>query len=562
MLELAPNSYNTLYNISVLYFQTNNIESSLDYAYKALNINNSDVNLFIHFASLFDILNDKENLITSLEKIIEFYPNNEKFLLKLAFEYLTVEKNKNAVSLFERCIKVNPNNYEALINLSKLMLDVEAFDIALNFAISASKLQPDNIRSQHSLFKIYIAKFDYENAKLSAEKMIELKPDNDLGYGCLGDVYFEYIDYEIALQLYNKALEYSVDDLTYLHNKVSCLSALGRNDEALQWLDIIFKIDSNYAKAILLKTFILLKTKNYDEAMKTYTYVLRPEIKKQLNEKPNVVTVQSDKFKKYYSSNWNREDLSNKTLLLYRNEGYGDSIMFSRYIPLLESKVKKLIVEIDKNLYKLYKNNFKKSEIVLETDKTISNYDYTVAYMDLFYNLEQGFENISNSDGWLSVDYCKSKLKFDTNKKKVAFFWQGNKEILKNRFVQISELIPLFEFLNIQFYSLDITEKDEMTLKIFDKYNIIDCKPYISDFYDTACILKNMDLVITIDSSIVHLAGALGVKTYLMLPAYPEWRWFEDKCDTIWYDSVRIFKQSQQAHWADVIMNIKKELLQ
>ena len=69
-----------------------------------------------------------------------------------------------------------------------------------------------------------------------------------------------------------------------------------------------------------------------------------------------------------------------------------------------------------------------------------------------------------------------------------------------------------------------------------------------------------MDLVITIDSSIVHLAGGLGIKTYLMLPAYPEWRWFDDTQDTIWYDSVRIFKQKRQAHWEDVIVNIKKEL--
>lgn len=96
------------------------------------------------------------------------------------------------------------------------------------------------------------------------------------------------------------------------------------------------------------------------------------------------------------------------------------------------------------------------------------------------------------------------------------------------------------------------------TLNLFEKYNIVDCKKYINDFYDTAAILKNMDLVITIDSSIVHLAGALGVKTYLMLPASTEWRWFQDNESTLWYNSVKVFKQKQQAHWSDVILRIKK----
>ena len=562
LLELMPVSYSVLFNVSVLYFKINKFELSLDFAYKALNVNNSDINLYVHFASVFDALDDKENLILSLEKILEFDSNNERFLLKLALEYFATKKNKKAVLFFERCIKINPYNYEALIHLSKLMLDINALDIALNFAIDASNIQPDNVRSHHSLFKVYMAKFDYENAKIAAKKIVELKPDNDLGYGCLGDVYFEYIDFEIALNFYDKALEFSIDDLTYLHNKVSCLAALRRYDEALEYLEKIFAIDPNYYKAIVLKAFILLKMKKYSEAMKYYYCMLNPDVKKLIDSKQNVVSIQSDKFKKYYSSNWNREDLSNKTLLLYRYEGYGDSIMFSRYIPLLESKVKKLIIEVDKNLYKLYKENFKGIEIVLETDKILDNYDYTTTFMELFYNINQGFDLIPDTSGWLSVETNKKNLKINTNKKKVAFFWQGNKEILKNRFMNILELIPLFELSNIQFYSLDITEKEKQTIEIFEKYNIIDCKQYINDFYDTASIIKNMDLVITIDSSIVHLAGALGVKTYLMLPAYTEWRWSEDSNSTIWYDSVRIFKQKQQAHWFDVISDIKKELLE
>ena len=126
--------------------------------------------------------------------------------------------------------------------------------------------------------------------------------------------------------------------------------------------------------------------------------------------------------------------------------------------------------------------------------------------------------------------------------------------------MKLADFAPLFELSTIQFYSLDITKKDDDTIKLFEKYDIFDCKPYIDNFSDTASILKNLDLVITIDSSIAHLSGALGVKTFLLLPNNPEWRWFNDDISTPWYDSVRIFKQKKQADWNEVILRIKKEL--
>ncbi|MCD7880063.1 MAG: hypothetical protein LUG16_09055, partial [Candidatus Gastranaerophilales bacterium] len=184
----------------------------------------------------------------------------------------------------------------------------------------------------------------------------------------------------------------------------------------------------------------------------------------------------------------------------------------------------------------------------------------------LLYNMERHFSHIPNSQGWLCADEKKveyfSKLdKFKSEKKKIGFFWRGNPNIMPNRSIDISFFSKIFEMKNMQFYSLDIVKKDEITKKIFEEYNITDCSEYIKNVDDTAAIIKNLDLVITIDSSIVHLAGALGVKTYLLLPNNPEWRWFKDDDKTIWYDSVKIFKQTKQGHWQSVIDRLKNQLL-
>ena len=400
-----------------------------------------------------------------------------------------------------------------------------------------------------------------DKAEEIAKNMIDLAPDNHLGYGCLGDIYFEYVDYELALKCYDVALSYSPEELTYLYNKACCLNILNRIQEAFDIIDKILSINSDYIQALTLKTFIYLKRKNYAKAMETYPFMVRPDIKQLINSRRFSSISVDEKSKQYYKSHWNREDLTDKTLLLYNNDGYGDSIMFSRYVPLLEKKTKKLIIEADKNLYDLYKFNFKNSQVILETDKPFNECDYTVSSMELLYAINSDFESIPFSGGWLNSPVEKTN-RFETSTKKlnVGLFWQGNKNILKNRFVKLADFAPLFELSTIQFYSLDITKKDDDTIKLFEKYDIFDCKPYIDNFSDTASILKNLDLVITIDSSISHLSGALGVKTFLLLPNNPEWRWFNDDISTPWYDSVRIFKQKKQADWNEVILRIKKEL--
>ena len=324
---------------------------------------------------------------------------------------------------------------------------------------------------------------------------------------------------------------------------------------------MMLQIDENSIKALSLKTFVNLKLKKYDEAMLTYPLMVRPDIKQIINGARFAKNYVDKKAENYYKSHWDREDISNKTLLLYNNDGYGDSIMFSRYVSILEKKCKSLIIEADKNLFRLYKSNFKDSNVVLEKDILFVGYDYTVSAMELLYSANLDLNNIPFSNGWLSASISdETKIDIDKNKLSIGIFWQGNKQILKNRFIDIAQLQPILELENTKFFSLDITNKDVQTNDFLMRYNVVDCSKYINDFYDTASIIKQLDLVITIDSSIVHLAGALGIKTFLLLPNNTEWRWFNDDNTTPWYDSIKIFKQKYQSNWEEVILRIKKEL--
>ena len=172
--------------------------------------------------------------------------------------------------------------------------------------------------------------------------------------------------------------------------------------------------------------------------------------------------------------------------------------------------------------------------------------------MDIQLALNLKFDNIPHKEKYLN--YEKNTTILNQNKKKVGLFWQGNKKVFKNRSINFDYLKPLLNFDNIDFYSFQV-DKDTKCPK-----EIINLSKNIKDYSDTASLLLNLDLLITIDSSIAHMAGALGVKTFLLLPKTSEWRWFNDNDKCSWYNSIKIFKQSTTNNWEEVILRVEKEL--
>jgi hypothetical protein len=242
----------------------------------------------------------------------------------------------------------------------------------------------------------------------------------------------------------------------------------------------------------------------------------------------------------------------NQTILLYSDCGLGDTIMYCRYLNLLQEKVKNVILQTDKELVRILKDNFPSINIISKTEQR-PPYDIVIPMMDIQLALNLDFSQIPGVDKYLYTTENTSIL--DQNKKKIGLFWQGNRKVFKNRSIDINEFKDLLCLSNTNFYSFQLDNKNNT----FE--NIIDLSEYIKDYSDTASLLLNLDVLITIDSSIVHMAGALGVKTFLLLPKTAEWRWFDDKDNCSWYKSVKIFKQSDNSNWKDVISVVKNELI-
>ena len=184
--------------------------------------------------------------------------------------------------------------------------------------------------------------------------------------------------------------------------------------------------------------------------------------------------------------------------------------------------------------------------------------------MDAPYYLGRDFDNIPYKNAYLTADEEKKKLFkekfFAFTGKKIGICWSGgslNSRNLKNRRIALKNFLPLTKIKNTKFY---IIQKDDTFNEVKECPEFINLAPYLSSFDDTASVLKNLDLLISIDSSPIHLAGALGVNARLILPYTSDWRWFEntDKCD--WYDSVKILKMSPENNIDEIIKKLEEEI--
>ena len=522
-LELNPDNYNVLYNLSVLYKDIDDIKNALKTAQKAEYINPNDEDIHTFIAGLYENVSNYKKSIVHMEKALQFNKNH-LYYYNLGVLYSKIENKKAAIQNYQNVLELVPNHIESLVNISSVYKEID-IQKALSYIQKAYELNPNDELVRLGYARI--CRDMFLNAK-SIELLSNM--NNAEAFSLLAINYMDLGEYEKAHYFYDKALEIDKNS-NYLHGKAMALKYLGHFNEAKSILE---SIDEKTIQTETTLGMMYLQEKDFYKGMPLY--IKRSE---------------DTKFKKLFSKNiWsNQVELKGKVVLVYSDCGLGDTIMFSRYIPSLKKIAKKIIIQTDKELVSILNNSFKDIEVFSKSEKTIQ-YDIVIPIMNLPYALNLDFDNIPLSNSYLEANSIALK----SNKLKVGIFYQGNKRVFKNRSIDFAKINKLSDLNNIQLFSFQLENNENET------NNIINLKNNIKDYSDTASLLKALDVLVTIDSSIAHMAGALGVKTYLLLPHTAEWRWFNDNETTPWYKSITIFKQKSPNDWDEVIERVKCKL--
>ena len=533
--------------------------------------------------------------------------------LQEAIELFNKRKYDAALFILDEILEKDENDFSALRQKGKIFVEMCQYEKALPYFEKAYELNktPEyegELGVCHYLLKQYdkaqihliqsvVEKYDDCFAR-TLEKALLSKHNDDamLGLKLLmyennpKDIYIlrditniaqKLKKFDIAIEFFEILLELCPDDYVAWNNFGLVLEELNRWDEAYDCYKKSLKLKDffspNFNLGIMSRKLHLFNDsvkylkkavlQNPNSPQPRYSLAMSYLMMKDFEKGYPLYANHMTKIMPYfYKNEWDGKARPDSTLCIFATGGLGDMIMFARYFDYLIGNFKKIYVLLPKTLHSIIKANYPFVEVI-DSDIVFTNFDYAITPMHIlkFFNLDFT-KFVPGQKGYLEVSdelVNKFKLKFfDVKCPKVAINWHGNREGTRtffNRSMPINKFEPIFEKYKdrIMFYSI---QKDESHKEI-EKYPfVVDMYNQIKTFEDTAAILKNCDLLISIDSSPVHMAGALNVPTYVMLPYSNEWRWFIDDKKSIWYDSVEIFRQNKEADWDSVIEKVLVEL--
>lgn len=426
----------------------------------------------------------------------------------------------------------------------------EAFEILTNII----ETQPNNAEAHFHLGFIHLQNKNYTESAEHFKKAINLKPHFWGSYNNLGIISIENNNIDEAIIYFQKALELAGNEPEIYFNLGNAYHEKGLFNEAISCFTNALKFKPDYEDAIDSLSNIkwdlgnkLLYSNNFKEGWK--------EICESLNLKRNA-------FTKPY---WDGCEIKGKRLLIYSEWGFGDAIQFSRYIPLVIEKEAEIILLCKKELYRLFENIKGIKEIYTCDDiKILPEYDLhcPLLNMPLIFGTEK--ENIPVSTPYLSVkeelkEIWRGKILTDKSKFKIGLVWSGNPKTQWDgiRSIPLENFKILSGINNCSFYSLQKGPASEQLKNFSSDLKIIDLTSEINDFADTAALIENLDLVITVDTSVAHLSGALGKQTWTLLFTPPDWRWLERNGNrSFWYPNMTLFEQKNKGDWIEVLERV------
>ena len=258
---------------------------------------------------------------------------------------------------------------------------------------------------------------------------------------------------------------------------------------------------------------------------------------------------------------WQGENLCGKTLLVMDEQGFGDTLMMARYLPLIRQSGAVVKLSVHQALVP-FLTGWGGAHEVYERNTPVESFDYYASVFDLPYAMATALETIPAQVPYLPILSPDSATQLpETDRPKIGVVWGGapaHKHDLK-RSIPLALFKEIFEEDDFQFFSFN-RDKREGDDKLLVQTSVVDLAPRLKDFADASRLIAQMDLIITCDTGTAHLAGGMGKKVWTLLPFAPDWRWLMDREDSPWYPTMRLFRQEKRGDWAGVVARVRQAL--
>ncbi|MDT8992899.1 tetratricopeptide repeat protein [Curvibacter sp. APW13] len=465
-----------------------------------------------------------------------------------------LERNEPALAApaFWQALRLCPTHARAASALAICAFRQGLTHAAVTFGQRACRLNPTDPESWSNggAFLKNIGRLDEALAAL--QTAVRLAPGNAQAWANLGNALGTQGRWAEALDASNRAVKLAGKDSEYRFNQGIALKENGRFEEALQTFRHLTAQPGGHVKAALHQALIELAMGDFAAGWTDYeSRWLQPDAKEK---------------RQFTQALWNGEPLEGKTILLHAEQGFGDSFQFVRYVPLLAARGARVVLVVQPDIHSLLSRVEGLAQMVA-SGAELPPFDYHCPLLSLPRAFGTTLETVPAQVPYLTplperVTYWKKQLG-STKKRRIALVWAGRPTHGNdaNRSMQLADFAALLRWDGVECFSVQKGAAAEAQIASLPS----DCRlnnlsPAIRDFEDTAAILSQMDELVTVDTSVAHLAGALGRRVRLLLPCVPDWRWLLERHDSPWYPRTTLYRQQTRAQWGDAVAHLLSDL--
>lgn len=456
-----------------------------------------------------------------------------------------------ALVLIQEALKADRWRTDGFASLGLVFYSLKQFERALRSYDEGLRLAPENaeLRNRRGVALLEFGRT--REALAEFERVLETDPENLDAQGNRGNALFKLNRPTEAIEVYDRALERKPADAALLTNRAIALRRLDRPHEALMSATRALAEKPDFAPARFVEASVRLALGDFAAGWRGYEW-----------RRGGTLAAQR---RKLAAPSWLGEELlDGKTILLHAEQGLGDTIQFVRYAPLLAARGARVVLEVQPQLRRLLSGMTSVASVVARREE-LPRFDYHCPLLSLPLAFGTELATIPACVPYIAPPAERIAIwrqRLPKRRPLVGLAWSGERahDNDVNRSIRLATLKPLLDVADVQFVSLahDVRDEDAQFLK--SRVEVFQIGQEFSDFADTAAAVAQLDAVISVDTAVAHLAGAMGKPLLLLLPFAADFRWLRERRDSPWYPTARLFRQQHFGDWTGTVEALRLEL--
>jgi Flp pilus assembly protein TadD len=461
---------------------------------------------------------------------------------------------ETAAHLFEKAVALSSKNVNFMINYSSTLRELGRWEDALRWLTRARRLEPKSVEALLQTGAVLRRSGNFQAAEQMFRTALKKFPESAEVHNGLGNVCADILRFDEAMTFFQRAIELKPDYIDAYNNLALVFEFTGQLDTARTIYRRVLSIDAEQPESHLGIASTLFLEGRYEEAWHEYEWRWRMK-----GYRNNV--------RSYRQPLWDGRTGKRQTMYVFAEQGFGDTLQFVRYLPLVADRGFSVVLECHPSLHRLV-SGMKGVTRVVSPGSGFHEFDTYCPLLSLPGIFQTSLTTIPATVPYLSVSKgldqkWAERIGARGHSTRIGLVWSGNPTYIRDRLrsIPLDMIAGLSDIPGMEFYNLH-KDGPAADIETFGRgTTILNFSKEVNDFADTSAFIQHLDVIITIDSAVAHLAGALAKPVWTLLPFAPDWRWMLHRVDTPWYPTMRLFRQPEPGNWNSVINDVHIALL-